>query len=253
MSSGQISVVIITFNEEGNIARCIDSVKAIADEIIVLDSFSTDDTVHIAKQRGAIVTQHIFEGHIEQKNRALEIATHSYVLSLDADEALDETLLNAILQEKKALHHKAYSMNRCAHYCGKFIYHGLWYPDKKLRLFDKRIATWGGMNPHDKIVLNEQTPVKHLPGDILHYTYNTVEEHILQSNKFSTISAEVLYRKGKKGSLLKILISPLWAFINGYILRMGFLDGRYGFIIAINYAHQTFQKYVKLALLREEK
>lgn len=253
MTSKRLSVVIITYNEENNIGRCINSVKEIADEIIVLDSLSTDRTVEIAKEGGALVTQLPFQGHIEQKNFALTLASHNYVLSLDADEALNKTLLAAILQEKNNnFPYRAYIMNRCACYCGKFIHHGLWYPDRKLRLFDKSIAYWDGINPHDKIALKEKSDVKQLKGDLLHYSYNTIEEHILQCNKYSSISADSLYRLGKKSTLFKIILNPSWAFFNGYILHLGILDGFYGLVIAINYSHQTFQKYAKLYQLQRK-
>ena len=242
----QLSVVIIAFNEEKNIGRCIDSVRKIADEIIVLDSFSTDGTVDIARSKGAIVKQERFRGYVEQKNRALQLSSHNYVLSLDADEALDQELANSILAAKKEFAVQAYQMNRCANYCGRFIRHGLWYPDRKIRLFDKRVARWGGTNPHDRIELDGKMPVKRLKGNILHYSYNNIEEHILQNNHFSTISARTMYEKGVRTNWLKMLVSPFWAFVNGYILRAGFMDGFYGFVIAVNTSHYTFLKYVKL-------
>jgi glycosyltransferase involved in cell wall biosynthesis len=247
-----LSVVIIAFNEENNIGRCIDSVKKVADEIIVLDSWSTDATVEIARSKGAIVRQETFRGYVEQKNRALQLSSHHLVLSLDADEALDPELVKSI-QIIKSLPQpaKAYKMNRCANYCGRFIRHGLWYPDRKLRLFDRRLAHWGGTNPHDRIELDGKIPVKHLRGNILHYSYNSIEDHIRQNNHFSTISARTLYEKGRRASLGKMLLNPLWSFINGYILRAGFMDGFFGFVIAVNAAHYTFLKYIKLYQLQQ--
>ena len=247
-----LSVVIISFNEQENIGRCIDSVRKIADEILVLDSFSTDNTKEIATNKGAIVRQEKFQGYIQQKNFALELATHDLILSLDADEALDEVLAIAIAAEKHQFGFKAYSMNRCANYCGRFIRHGLWYPDKKIRLFDKRIANWGGTNPHDKIELKENVTIKHLKGDILHYSYNSIEEHMMQSNNFTTIAAASMYEKGQRSNWLKILVNPFWTFVHGYLIRLGFLDGFYGFVIAINSAHQTFLKYIKLYHLQRK-
>jgi glycosyltransferase involved in cell wall biosynthesis len=249
----ELSVVIITFNEEINIGRCLDSVSKIADEIIVLDSFSTDKTVEIATSRGAIVKQQKFLGYIEQKNAALDLATHNYVLCLDADEALDETLVQSISGEKTSFTHKAYTMNRCTNYCGQFIRHGSWYPDKKLRLFDKRIAKWGGINPHDKVETNGHYTQKHLQGDILHYSYRSIEEHISQNNRFSTISAAALFRMGKRTNLFKIIVNPFWAFLQSYFIRLGLLDGFYGFVIAVNIAHLTFLKHVKLYQLQKTK
>ena len=245
----KISVVIICLNEEKNIGRCVDSVKEIADEIILLDSHSTDQTVAIAESKGAVVIQEAFKGYIQQKNRAVELASHHYVLSLDADEALDPQLIHAIAQAKQHLTSPAYRMNRLSNYCGQFIRHGSWYPDAKIRLFDRRVAQWGGTNPHDKIVLAPDLKVEHLRGNILHYSYDTIAEHVTQNNKFSTLAAESLFAKGKRTNLFKVLVNPLWAFFQSYLLRAGFLDGLFGLVIAIQIAHMTFLKHLKLYLL----
>lgn len=247
----KISAVIITFNEEKNLARCIKSVKPVADEIIVLDSFSTDRTVAIARRAGATVYQQSFRGYKEQKNAALELASSDYILSLDADEALSVELINSILLEKEKFTARAYFMNRCNYYCGRFIHHGLWYPDRKLRLFDKRIAYWGGVNPHDKIFLIEQTKTSHLRGDLFHYSYHTVEEHKKRNDEISTIAAESLFVSNKTPHFYKIFLSPAWTFIKGYLFKLGFLDGRHGFTIAKYTARQSFLKYKKLHQLRK--
>jgi glycosyltransferase involved in cell wall biosynthesis len=245
----KLSVVIICFNEEKNIARCIDSVASVADEILILDSWSTDQTVAIAESKGAVVKQEIFRGFIEKKNKAVELASHDFVLSLDADEALDHMLAASILRIKESFTNRAYQMNRCSNYCGKFIRHGSWYPDAKIRLFDRRIGYWGGTNPHDQVVLQENTQVVHLKGDILHYSYHTVSEHVIQNNKLSTLAAESLFASGKKTNLLNVFIRPWWAFCVSFIFRAGFLDGLFGFVIAIQIAHMTFLKHLKLYLL----
>ena len=242
----RLSVVIITFNEEKNIGRCIDSVKNVADEIIVVDSCSTDKTTEIARSKGADVKLQPFLGYVEQKNLALKVASNNYVLSLDADEVLDKALEASINEAKNDFKFKAYSMNRCTNYCGKFIRHGAWYPDRKLRLIDKRNAYWGGINPHDRLELKEKSPVKHLKGDILHYSYNSIEEHVQQNNKFSTISAETYFKRGKRTNIFKMIVHPFWAFFLGYILRGGFLDGFYGFVVALHVAHLSFLKHAKL-------
>jgi glycosyltransferase involved in cell wall biosynthesis len=247
----KISAVIITFNEEGNLHRCIESVKPVADEIIVLDSFSTDNSADVARKAGAIVYQHPFSGYKEQKNTALQFASYNYILSLDADEALSVELINSILSVKENYTGKAYTMNRCNFYCGRFIRHGLWYPDKKLRLFDKRIAYWGGINPHDKIFLTEQTGICHLKGDILHYSYNSVEEYMKRNDEISSIAAESLFEAGVNKSRFKIFLSPLWRFLKGYFLKLGFLDGHYGFVIAKHTAIQSYLKYKKLNQLQK--
>ncbi|HEY6064267.1 MAG TPA: glycosyltransferase family 2 protein [Chitinophagaceae bacterium] len=241
-----LSAVIITFNEEQNIERCIRSVKEVADEIIVLDSFSTDRTVEIARTLGAIVHQEKFRGYIGQKNLAIQLASHNYVLSLDADEALDKKLAASILGVKNDFSCRAYRMNRCTNNCGHFIRHGLWYPDPKIRLFDRRCARWAGMNPHDKIEIGDNFSVGQLAGDILHYSFSTPDDLAWQNNRLSSIAAASLYARGHRSSWFKILIRPAWAFINGYFFRLGFLDGFDGFVIAVHTSHQVFMKYSKL-------
>ena len=249
-----ISVVIITYNEEANIGRCLDSVRLLADEIIVLDAYSTDKTVEIAKSRGALVKQGYFLGYIQQKNAAVSLASHDYILSLDADEAPDKTLVESILQVKDNFTACAYSMNRCTNYCGKYIRNGTWYPDKKIRLFNKHVARWGGINPHDKIELTgTDKRIQHLKGDILHYSFPSIDKHVEKNNKYSTIAAQALYARGKKSSWFKIILNPFWAFVHCYFIRLGFLDGFYGFVIAINTAHGTFLKYIKLYYLQRAK
>jgi glycosyltransferase involved in cell wall biosynthesis len=247
----KLSAVIITLNEEKNIGRCIESIKEIADEILVLDSNSTDQTTVIAESKGAVVIKESFRGHIQMKNRAVELAANNHILSLDADEALDPQLTLSILKEKENFRYKAYRMNRCTNYCGQFIRHGSWYPDRKIRIFDRRFASWGGTNPHDKIIVQENTNVKQLSGDILHYSYYTIAEHAAQNNRFSTISAESLFSQGKRTNLLKIVINPAWAFFQGYLFRLGFLDGLFGFAIAVQVSHLTFLKHLKLYILQK--
>jgi glycosyltransferase involved in cell wall biosynthesis len=246
-----LSVVIITFNEEHNIERCIRSVREVADEIIVLDSFSTDQTVDVARSLGAIVHQEKFRGYIGQKNLAIQLASHDYVLSLDADEALDEKLAASILSVKNDFNHRAYRMNRCTNYCGHFIRHGLWYPDPKIRLFDRRCARWGGMNPHDKIEIDHKFPVGKLDGDILHYSFTTPDDLVWQNNRLSSISAASLYANGRRSTWFKMLVNPAWAFFYGYICKLGFLDGTDGFTISVSTSYQSFLKYSKLYRLQK--
>lgn len=249
----KLSVVIITYNEGRNIGNCIDSVRSIADEIVVLDSLSSDDTVKIAREKGANVYLQPFLGYIEQKNEALNLASHPYVLCLDADEVLDETLRTSIREIKKQDAPAAYTMNRCTSYCGKFIRHGSWYPDKKLRLFDRSLGRWGGENPHDRVILRSALPVYHLKGDILHYSYDNIGEHVVQNSRFSTISAESMFEKGRRTSLARVIFNPWWAFTVSYFIRLGILDGFYGFVIAVNIAHLTFLKHAKLYQKQRQK
>lgn len=243
----QLSVVIITFNEERNIERCIESVKDVADEIVVLDSFSTDKTEDICKAKGVRFVQHKFEGHIEQKSKAISYAIYPYVLSLDADEALSEQLQSSILKVKQNWEYDGYYMNRLTNYCGQWIFHTGWYPDKKLRLWDSRKGKWAGINPHDKYEMNDKhAQTGFLKGDILHYSYYTIEEHFNKIDYFSNIAANALFSKGKKANLLKRFISPAAAFISDYFLKMGFRDGYYGYVISKSSAIAVYRKYKKL-------
>jgi glycosyltransferase involved in cell wall biosynthesis len=247
----RISVVIITLNEAGRLARCLQSVQMVADEIIVLDSGSSDDTLLIAEKWGAKTFHAPFSGYIEQKNKALEFASHRYVLSLDADEALSEELSASIQKAKQELRFDCYQMNRCTFYCGKFIRHGSWYPDRKTRLFNKEKAKWGGINPHDRVEISKDSNRQFLKGDILHYSYDSLEDHIHQNNRFSSIAAKAYFSKGKRAHYGQFIFNPVWAFLQGYFFRMGFLDGYRGYVIARNIAHMTFMKYYKLKALEK--
>lgn len=246
-----VSAVIITFNEEHNIGRCLDSLVGVVDDVVVVDSFSTDRTREICLEKGARFVEHAFEGHIQQKNWAISQAKYPHVLSLDADEALDETLKNAILEAKNNFNADGYSMNRLTNYCGKWIRHSSWYPDVKLRLWDSRKGRWTGMNPHDEYKMEAGSTVKHLKGDILHYSYYSIEGHMQQVNSFTTILAKAMHERGKKAHLHKIILNPIASFIKDYILRLGFLDGFYGFVIATISSHATFLKYIKLRRIQE--
>jgi glycosyltransferase involved in cell wall biosynthesis len=250
----KISAVIITFNEEKNIERCLKSLNGIVDEIIVVDSFSKDKTEEICLNHGAKFVSHAFEGHIEQKNWAITQASNPYVLSLDADEALDEILRNEILNIKNNWTHDGYSMNRLTNYCGKWIRHCGWYPDKKLRLWDSRKGKWGGDNPHDKYELFDvNSSIKHIAGDILHYSYYTREDHYKQVAYFTDILSNAQFKKGKKAPILILICSPIVKFVRDYFFKLGFLDGMAGFTICRISAYATFVKYSKLRKLIQNK
>lgn len=244
----KISATIITYNEEENIGDCIDSLKEVADEIIVVDSFSNDATEKICKGKNVKFIQHKFEGHIQQKNFALEQATNNFVLSLDADERLSDELKKEI-RDCVICHaepFEAYIMNRLNNYCGKWIKHGVWYPDKKIRLWNKQKGKWGGSNPHDKVLMDTNTLTKTFSGNILHYTVRTPEQYKSQMEKFSTIAAQSMLHEGKKSNLIKAYSAGAFAFIRSYVLRAGFLDGSAGYQIAKGYKRYTRMKYQKM-------
>jgi len=245
----KISAVIITFNEERNIARCLASIQAVADDIVVVDSFSTDNTSEICRQMGVRFVTHAFEGYIEQKNYALTQAMYPFILSLDADEALSEELRKSILELKQSILFDGYTMNRLTNYCGYWVRHCGWYPDKKLRLWDSTRGQWGGTNPHDKFIMDKEARIGHLQGDLLHYSYYTAEEHLAQIEKFSTIGAEALFRKQVRPGFLTPYINAAARFIKAYFFKMGFLDGRTGYHVCKNSAYANYLKYRKLQAL----
>jgi glycosyltransferase involved in cell wall biosynthesis len=248
----KISAVIITYNEEKNIGRCLDSVRAVTDEIIVVDSFSTDKTKEICSRRNVKFLQHHFEGHIEQKNYAVSCANYEHVLSLDADEVLSEKLIHAIQTAKQSWHFDGYSFNRLTNYCGKWIRHSGWYPDTKLRLWDKNKGRWGGVNPHDRVMLDEQSRVCHLPGDLYHYSYHSIQDHVDQINSFSEIAAREAFEQGRRSILaLDICLNPTLTFFKKYFLKLCFLDGYEGFVISTHTAFGIFLKYIKLRELEK--
>ncbi|MBX0291248.1 glycosyltransferase family 2 protein [Hymenobacter sp. HSC-4F20] len=248
MPTVPLSVVIITYNEERNIGRCLEAVRAVADEVVVVDSFSTDNTVAICGQYGAQVVQHAFEGYVQQKNFATAQARHDHVLQLDADEVLTEELRQSILQAKQNWQGAGYTLARLTNYCGSWVRHGGWYPDRKLRLYDRRLGQWTGLLLHERYELTPGQP-RPLPltGDALHYSYDSVAQHVSQLNRFTSIAAEELWLRGKRRvSVFHLLLKPWWKFTHGYFLRLGFLDGFAGLSIAAISAWGVFLKFAKL-------
>ena len=242
----KISAVIITFNEEEHLEKCLASLADVADEIIVVDSFSTDRTKEICKQFNVRFIEHKFEGYIEQKNYALSTATNDYILSLDGDEALSEELKSSIIKIKQNWTCDGYYSNRINNYCGQWIKHSDWYPDKKLRLFKKGSGEWKGINPHDSYTLKKNKKEGKLKGDLLHWIYRDYKEHKQKVDNFSTIAAGAYFKLGIKSSIFKIFFRPTWAFFKAYFLRLGFLDGKNGFRICKQTFRVTYLKYKKL-------
>lgn len=246
----QLTAVIITYNEERNIARCLQSIHTIADEVVVVDSLSTDRTQEICGQFGVRFVSHPWEGYAPQKNYAHTLASHDLILSMDADEALSEELIASIAEVKKQdVEHKVFSMNRLMNYCGTWIHHGGWYPETKIRIFDRRYAEWENLKVHEVLKYPADFQVVHLKGDILHYSYYTVEEHQRQFDKFATLWAEGAYERGKKVTMARAYLHAFWRFVRDYIFKAGFLDGRYGWIIAKINADNVLQKYKKTIAL----
>lgn len=242
---GTLSVVVITFNESRNIRRCLEGVKAVADEIIVLDSFSTDDTCEIAWELGARVEQHAFDGHVEQKNRARGLASCDWILSLDADETPDVRLLEAINDVKNGrIRGDAFTMNRLNFYCGRPIRTCGWYPDRKLRLWRRGLGEWTGRNPHDRYTVPEGTPQGQLSGDILHLTYADKAELVRQSRKFAQISAQNLRQKSVFYLLTKLFTAPLFRFVRTWLVQGGWRSGADGWDICSWQTREVWMKYL---------
>ena len=249
-----ISVVIITFNEERNLARCLDSVKDVADEIIIVDSYSTDDTIAIADRYHAKIIQQPFAGYGQQKNFATQQAANNWILSLDADEELTPQLKQSILEIKKGPKYNVYEMPRITSYCGKWIKHCGWYPDRQTRLYDRTKGSWQEKKVHEYWRTSNDNDSKGLlSGDLLHYSFTTISGHIQKIEKYSELAAIAAVADGKNASFLKVALYPKWRFITDYVIRLGFLDGYYGYIICRLASYSAFLKYAKIRAYNKDK
>jgi len=248
-----LSASIITFNEEARIKDCIASVHDLCDEVLVLDSFSTDKTEKIARSFPKVrFFKHAFDGHVQQKNRAFEMCTSKWILSLDADERCTPELAQSIREflATKADNVDGMRVNRLTIHMGRPIKHGGWY-NARYRLIKKGKATWGGENPHDQIFLHDAPRWKTnfgpvLDGDLIHYSFRDLSDQINTINKFSSIIAFTRHGKNRKFSLIRLLTKPIQKFIEMYILKAGFLDGMPGFVIAYSSAFSYFLRESKL-------
>lgn len=248
----KLSATIITLNEERNIERCIDSLLPIADEIIVLDSFSTDKTEAICNAKGVRFEKREWKGYSNAKNHLNSLARHEYIFSIDADEAPDKKLQQSILEAKKQGFEKVYAVNRLTNYCGHWIKHSGWYPDIKTRIFPKSQSTWEGEYVHEELVINGDPKPVILEGHLLHYSYYNYKEHRERADKYSQLTAQKMYAKGKRASLIKPFLSGLGRFISMFIIKKGFLDGKMGWKIAQISAKSNIFKYKELRRLQHE-
>jgi glycosyltransferase involved in cell wall biosynthesis len=241
----KISATIITYNEEGYIAGCIESLKAIADEIIVVDSFSQDSTKDICLNKSVRFVEHAFKSHIEQKNFATSLASFDHVISLDADERLSSQLIESILSIKDSWPAEAYRMNRLSTYGDKWIQRGNWYPDRQLRLWNKNLGYWGGKTPHESLIIKPSIRSMHLKGDILHEAYRDSYEALQKIQSYSDIFAKENLGK-LSSSVFKIITHSSFTFFKSYIIKQGIFDGFEGLMVAMAEANHTFYKYAKL-------
>lgn len=251
MSAG-VSVVIIARDEEGSIGEALDSVKW-ADEVVVVDSGSNDRTVEIARARGArVLVTSDWPGFGAQKNRALDQATRDWVLSIDADERVTPELRDEIAAVVAANGpHDAYEVPRLSSYCGRFMRHGGWWPDRVTRLFRRGRARFSDDLVHERVVVTGSTG--RLASHLLHHAYGDLEEVLRKVDRYSTAGALMRHEKGERGSVTRAVAHGAWAFFRTYVLRAGFLDGRRGFMLAVSNAEATYYRYLKLMLLGERR
>ena len=245
-----LSVIIITKNEAVNIRACIESV-AWADEIIVVDSGSSDATVEICRELGAQVYVHDWPGFGMQKNRALGYATKDWVFSIDADERVTHELREGIQSAMQRGQAQGYEIPRLSSFCGRYMHHSGWYPDYVLRLFRRGSGKFSDDLVHERVIVNG--PIAKLQQLLLHESFRDLEQLLAKINHYSTASAQMLHRKNRTASLKKAVGHALWAFFRSYFLRAGFLDGRKGFMLAVSTAEGTYYRYLKLMLLAEKK
>ncbi len=239
----KISATIITYNEERNLPRALESLRCV-DEILIVDSGSNDRTVEIAEKLGARVIESAWTGYANQKNFAAERAAYDWILSIDADESLSEALEAEIWHLKKnGSECDAYTMPRMAQYLGRWIRHSGWYPDRKVRLFDRRKARWVGDYVHESVQVDGR--VGHFEANLLHFTCNSLSEHLKTMDRYTTLAAEQLLEKGETVTWARLVLEPPWTFFRTYFLKLGFLDGVEGLAIANMAALYNFIKYAK--------
>ena len=246
MAREKVSATIITFNEASNIEECLESISW-ADEIVVVDSHSTDKTVEIARRYTDRVYINPWPGHKQQKNYAIEQASNDWIFSIDADERVTPELQEFILKTLEAPQAVGYRFPRLNHFIGKRMRYGGWYPDHVLRLFRKDRGHFGGINPHDKVEITDGA-IETSKVPLVHFTYNSLSQYLAKQDFYSSIAAREKYRAGRKYYLMPITLAvkTIWKFFEVYILKLGFLDGIHGFIAAIGASYAMFWKYSKI-------
>lgn len=239
-----ISATLITHNEEKNIAEALQSLSW-ADEILVVDSGSSDATIEICRGFKSTVLHRDWTGYVDQKNFAIEKAQSDWIFSLDADERASSNLISEIQElNRRGFSSSGYRIPRVAFFMGRWIRHGGWYPDYQLRLFDRRSGRWEGGHVHESVKTKGNT--EFLNGEILHYTYRNISEYLERLETYSSLAALDYLEKGKKAKLPGLMFNPFAAFLKSYLLKRGFLDGTPGFMVAVMGAVSVFFKYAKL-------
>jgi glycosyltransferase involved in cell wall biosynthesis len=247
----KISAVIISLNEEKDIGRCLESLQGIADEILVLDSFSTDRTEDICRKYGVRFEQHVFDGYVAQKNRATSMASYDHILSLDADEALSDRMKEEVLRIKEKWESDGYIFNRRNSWCGRWMRFTTLYPDRKLRLFDRRKATWDGLDPHDFVRPEKEARTVRAKGELLHWAIHSIDEQKQKTDQFARISAQSYFSKGIPSHRGSAVFHAIWRWFREYCIRLGILEGYAGWQIARFSALYAWRKYYYLRQLYE--
>lgn len=248
----KVSVCVIGLNEEKNLADCLLSVKPIADEIIFVDSFSKDNTLKIARQYTKKIFKRKFDNYVAQKNFAATKASHDWILNLDCDERLSPALTAAIAEIKNHPPENidAFRFNRLTWYIYRFIRHSGWYPDDKIRLYNRRATQWQGDQVHEIIEVPAARVIK-LEGDLLHYSFHSIDDHLSTIRKYSQMAAESLYARGRRVTLLGVFARSAWVVVRKLFFEFAFLDGAAGIVITYYSAVATFTKYIKLYMLNK--
>lgn len=237
-----ISTILITRDEENNIERCLESVRPFSDEIIVVDSGSTDRTIEIARAHDVRVIEHEWLGYGPQKQFTLEQATQPWVFSIDADEVVSPQLCEAIQSAPRDC--EGYAVARRVWYMGRWILHSGWYPRYVVRFFRRDRGSFTGEVVHESVRVRGRT--RHLHGDLLHYSYRDVDHHMEKINDFTTLSAGKMFQRGRRSSVLRMVVTPWLQFHKVYFLRRGFLDGFAGLVVALLHSMYVFLKHAKL-------
>ena len=250
----QISAVIITHNEERNIRRCLESVQDVVDEIVVVDSLSDDKTEKICNEFNVKFVKQQWLGYSEQKNLANNLSSNDWILSIDADEELSAELKSSIksLKQTEPSDDNVFSMNRLTNYCGHWIRHCGWYPDRKIRIWNRKVGKWQG-EIHETIEFSKEIKETVLKGDLLHYSFATAQDYENQQFKFAKMRGQHYFMKGKKHASFYMVVSPIFSFIQHYFFQLGFLDGKDGFHICRITAKSTKLKYRTLKELTDKK
>jgi glycosyltransferase involved in cell wall biosynthesis len=241
-----LSVVIITHNEASNIERCLNSVLRISSDIIVIDSFSTDNTIALCKEYNLTVEQKKWEGYASQKNYGNMLAKNDWVLSIDADEEISEELAKEILAEFKEPHYNCYEIDFRTNFCGKWLSYGHWNPEKHIRIFNKKEVQWNTDAVHEGLIVRKSMSVKRFKGKIYHYTIKSLDQYRKKNDYYIELAAKKMAAKNKKAGFIKLYLSPAYRFVHSYFLKLGFLDGYYGYVIAKETARVAYLKYDKI-------